>query len=71
MITLAYEGKHGYVTDLGEPKPMTDATGRVVMTLPRYGVWKHTGRKFNVVLTTDDRAAAMAAADREGHDAAH
>lgn len=64
-IILAYEGRHGYVTDLGEPVPMEDSTGRVVMTLPRYGVWKSTGRKHEVVLTTDDRAEAIAAADRE------
>jgi hypothetical protein len=65
-IVITYEGKHGYVTDMGESLPMTDSTGRVVMTLPRFGVWKHTGRKYNVVLTTNDRASAIAEANRKG-----
>jgi hypothetical protein len=64
-IILAYQGKHGYVTDMGESLPVTDPTGHVVMTLPRYGVWIHTGRKYNVVMTTDDLALAIAEADRE------
>ncbi len=53
----------GFVTDMGAPVPVT-RDGTVIDTLPRYGVWKHTGRKHEVVLTTDSLEAAIAEAQR-------
>ena len=63
MVTLVYTVVRGFVTDFGEPVELVAEDGTVT-TLPRYGVWKDTGRgKREVVLTTNDFAEATRCAD--------
>jgi hypothetical protein len=53
----------GFVTDMGGEVAGEVLTDGRVVTLPRYGVWKPTGQRHEVVLTTDDLAEAKAAAN--------
>lgn len=44
-----------FITDMGSAMPMTDENGKVVSTIPRYGVWGEQGRhKPQVIECHDD-----------------
>ena len=65
-IRAIYTGPRGFVTDFGEPLTQTGPDNTVTI-LPRYGVWTFDLRKFKyqVALTTDDLAVAIAIAVAE------
>lgn len=52
---LAETGNDPFITDAGKERDVTDTkTGKVTMKLGRYGVWKHDGRKHQVVEVGND-----------------
>lgn len=63
-IRAIYTGPRGFVTDFGEPLTLTGPDNTVTI-LPRYGVWTFDLRKlkYQVALTTDDLAVAIAVAE--------
>lgn len=42
------------ITDFGKSHPLTTPDGKVFDTLPRYAVWSNTGRKDEVIETSND-----------------
>lgn len=67
-VKVVYHGKFGVVTDLGE-ELLAFPLAKGNFTIPRYGVWKMTGNRHEVALTTNDLEAAKTAADAD-HDGA-
>lgn len=63
-VVVVHACPRGLVTDFGEDIVLRADDGDLV-TIPRYGVWKPVPGlgKAEVTLTTDDLAAALAAAE--------
>jgi len=55
-LTVVFANEKGFVTDFGSELELRDGiTGHVTGTVPRYGVWKESGRdKMEVTRTTND-----------------
>jgi|SRR5215469_3071949 len=54
-ICVIYSDENGHITDFGNNLELNDAnTGTRIGEVPRYGVWKMSGGRHQVVHTTDD-----------------
>lgn len=64
-MSIVYSGPTGgFVSDAGGPLKLTSVATGDTLTIPRYGVWRYTGRRHEVVLTTDDLDEAIKEAQR-------
>ena len=60
-VTVVFENEKGFVTDFGAPQFAIEAdTKKLVMEIPRFGVWTKSSRdKMEVSFTTNNYVEAL------------
>lgn len=65
-LKVVHSDENGHITDFGKAQTMM-SNAEKVGELPRYAVWKNTGRKSEVVYTTNSfKEAKEKLADKKG-----